>query len=34
MVLHLFVGSVQPYIQGLDSWLYEGILDDPFEEVH
>ncbi|OWM80759.1 hypothetical protein CDL15_Pgr006789 [Punica granatum] len=33
MLLHLFVGSVQPYIQGLDSWLYEGILDDPFEEM-
>lgn len=33
MLLYLFVGSVLPYIEGLDSWLYEGILDDPFEEV-
>lgn len=33
MLLHLFVESVLPYIQGLDSWLYEGILNDPNEEV-
>lgn len=33
MLLHLFVGSVLPYIQVLDSWLYQGILDDPFGEV-
>ncbi|KAI6688966.1 hypothetical protein NL676_025794 [Syzygium grande] len=33
MLLYLFVGSVLPYIEGLDSWLYEGILDDPFEEM-
>ncbi|KAI3440328.1 Gamma-tubulin complex component [Psidium guajava] len=33
MLLYLFVGSVLPYIEGLDSWLYEGILDDPFEEI-
>ncbi|KAJ4844658.1 hypothetical protein Tsubulata_024215 [Turnera subulata] len=33
MVLHLFVGSLLPYIQCLDSWLFEGTLDDPFEEM-
>ncbi|KAI4389907.1 hypothetical protein MLD38_002076 [Melastoma candidum] len=33
VLLHLFVGSVLPYIQVLDSWLYQGILDDPFEEL-
>jgi gamma-tubulin complex component 5 len=33
MLLYIFVGSVLPYIQCIDSWLFEGILDDPFEEV-
>lgn len=33
MMLHAFVSSILPYIEGLDSWLYEGILDDPFEEM-
>lgn len=33
MLLHIFVGSLLPYIEGLDSWLFEGSLDDPFEEV-
>jgi len=33
MLLHIFVGSLLPYIEGLDSWLFEGTLDDPFEEV-
>lgn len=33
MLLHIFVGSVLPYIEGLDTWLFEGTLDDPFEEV-
>ncbi|KAJ8541065.1 hypothetical protein K7X08_001881 [Anisodus acutangulus] len=33
MILHAFVSSLLPYIEGLDSWLYEGILDDPFEEM-
>ncbi|XP_047321455.1 gamma-tubulin complex component 5-like [Impatiens glandulifera] len=33
MLLYIFVGSVLPYIEGLESWLFEGILDDPFEEV-
>ncbi|XP_020529750.1 gamma-tubulin complex component 5 isoform X2 [Amborella trichopoda] len=32
-LLALFVGSLQPLIEGLDSWLYEGTLDDPFEEL-
>ncbi|CAN6482311.1 unnamed protein product [Victoria cruziana] len=32
-LLILFISSLQPLIQGLDSWLYEGILDDPFEEL-
>lgn len=33
MLLHLFIGSMLPYIEGLDSWLFEGTLDDPYEEV-
>ncbi|KAG6735890.1 hypothetical protein POTOM_061436 [Populus tomentosa] len=32
MLLNMFVGSIVPYIEGLDSWLFEGTLDDPFEE--
>jgi gamma-tubulin complex component 5 len=33
MLLFLFVGTLLPYLRGFDSWLYDGILDDPFEEV-
>ncbi|KAJ4789783.1 Gamma-tubulin complex component [Rhynchospora pubera] len=33
MLLFLFVGTLLPYLQGLDSWLYDGILNDPFEEM-
>ncbi|XP_022681154.1 gamma-tubulin complex component 5 isoform X3 [Setaria italica] len=33
MLLVLFVGSLLPYLQCLDSWLYDGILDDPYEEM-
>ncbi|KAF3446227.1 hypothetical protein FNV43_RR11406 [Rhamnella rubrinervis] len=33
MLLHIFVGSLLPYVEGLDSWLFEGTLDDPFEEM-
>ncbi|KAB2010275.1 hypothetical protein ES319_D10G227100v1 [Gossypium barbadense] len=33
MLIHIFVGSLLPYIEGLDSWLFEGTLDDPFEEM-
>ncbi|CAK7323914.1 unnamed protein product [Dovyalis caffra] len=33
MLLNMFVGSIIPYIEGLDSWLFEGALDDPFEEM-
>ncbi|KAG9440720.1 hypothetical protein H6P81_020885 [Aristolochia fimbriata] len=33
MLLVLFVGCLVPYIEGLDSWLYDGTLDDPFEEM-
>jgi len=33
MVLYMYVGSLLPYIEGLDSWLFERILDDPFGEV-
>ncbi|KAK1392487.1 Gamma-tubulin complex component [Heracleum sosnowskyi] len=32
-LLYFFLGSLLPCIQGLDSWLFEGILDDPFEEM-
>nr|KYP64548.1 Gamma-tubulin complex component 5 [Cajanus cajan] len=33
MVLYMYVGSLLPYIEGLDSWLFEGIIDDPFGEM-
>ncbi|KAK9274171.1 hypothetical protein L1049_018985 [Liquidambar formosana] len=33
MLLYIFVGSLLPYVELLDSWLYEGTLDDPFEEM-
>lgn len=33
MLLYIFVSSLLPYIEGIDSWLFEGTLDDPFEEV-
>ncbi|XP_043689924.1 gamma-tubulin complex component 5-like isoform X2 [Telopea speciosissima] len=33
MLLYIFVGSLLPYIEGVDSWLYDGTLDDPFEEL-
>lgn len=33
MLLVLFVGSLLPYLEGLDSWLYDGTLDDPYNEV-
>lgn len=33
MLLAIFTGSLLPYLHGLDSWLYDGILDDPCEEV-
>ncbi|PWA74447.1 spc97 / Spc98 family of spindle pole body (SBP) component [Artemisia annua] len=33
MLLYLFVGCLLPYIELLDSWIFEGILDDPFQEM-
>ncbi|KZV24413.1 gamma-tubulin complex component 5-like, partial [Dorcoceras hygrometricum] len=33
MLLYLLVGSLLPYIESLDSWLFEGTLDDPFDEM-
>lgn len=33
MLLQIFSASLLPYIEGLDSWLFEGTLDDPFGEV-
>ncbi|CAI9755889.1 unnamed protein product [Fraxinus pennsylvanica] len=33
MLLYILVGSLLPYIEGLDSWLFEGTLDDPFMEM-
>ncbi|XP_019058317.1 PREDICTED: gamma-tubulin complex component 5-like isoform X2 [Tarenaya hassleriana] len=33
MLLQIFTGSLLPYIEGLDSWLFEGTLDDPFQEM-
>ncbi|KAI4316746.1 hypothetical protein L6164_024694 [Bauhinia variegata] len=33
MVLCMYVGSLLPYIEVLDSWLFEGTLDDPCDEM-
>uniref|UniRef100_A0A0D9Y145 Gamma-tubulin complex component n=1 Tax=Leersia perrieri TaxID=77586 RepID=A0A0D9Y145_9ORYZ len=33
MLLVIFAGSLLPYLQCLNSWLYDGILDDPYEEM-
>ncbi|KAF8046278.1 hypothetical protein N665_3874s0001 [Sinapis alba] len=33
MLLQIFAGTLLPYIEGLDSWLFEGTLDDPFREL-
>ncbi|KAL2897001.1 Gamma-tubulin complex component 5 [Bienertia sinuspersici] len=33
MLLYLFFGSLLPYIEILDSWIFEGILDDPYNEL-
>ncbi|KAE9609391.1 hypothetical protein Lal_00020252 [Lupinus albus] len=33
MVIFMYVGSLLPYIEGLDSWLFEGTLDDPSDEM-
>ncbi|CAD6217171.1 unnamed protein product [Miscanthus lutarioriparius] len=33
MLLVIFTGSLLPYLQCLDSWIYDGILDDPCEEM-
>ncbi|KAG7647004.1 Gamma tubulin complex component C-terminal [Arabidopsis thaliana x Arabidopsis arenosa] len=33
MLLQIFAGSLLPYVESLDSWLFEGTLDDPFEEL-
>ncbi|KAL3617819.1 hypothetical protein CASFOL_038140 [Castilleja foliolosa] len=33
MLLYIFVGSLLPYIESLDSWLFQGTLDDPFDEM-
>ncbi|WOL11137.1 hypothetical protein Cni_G19898 [Canna indica] len=33
MLLFLLTESLLPYLEGLDSWLYDGILDDPFQEM-
>lgn len=33
MLVYIFVGSLLPYIEVLDSWLYEGTLCDTHKEV-
>ncbi|WZZ34279.1 hypothetical protein YC2023_017680 [Brassica napus] len=33
MLLQIFAGTLLPYIEGLDSWLFDGTLDDPFGEL-
>ncbi|CAL9215688.1 unnamed protein product [Arabidopsis halleri] len=33
VLLQIFAGSLLPYVEALDSWLFEGTLDDPFEEL-
>lgn len=33
MLLYILVASLLPYIESLDSWLFQGTLDDPFDEM-
>ncbi|KAJ4909028.1 Spc97 / Spc98 family of spindle pole body (SBP) component [Raphanus sativus] len=33
MLLQIFAGTLLPYIEALDSWLFDGTLDDPFGEL-
>ncbi|XP_056693277.1 uncharacterized protein [Spinacia oleracea] len=33
MLLYLFLGSLLPYIEILDNWIFEGILGDPYNEL-
>ncbi|CAI9116605.1 OLC1v1017798C1 [Oldenlandia corymbosa var. corymbosa] len=33
MLLYIFTGTILPYIEVLDSWLFEGTLDDPVGEM-
>ncbi|XP_078433225.1 spc97 / Spc98 family of spindle pole body (SBP) component isoform X2 [Wolffia australiana] len=33
MLTFLFIGSCLPYLKGLNSWLFDGVLDDPYEEM-
>ncbi|KAK4390603.1 Gamma-tubulin complex component 5 [Sesamum angolense] len=33
MLLYILVGSLLPYIESLDCWLFQGTLDDPFDEM-
>ncbi|KAL0438658.1 UNVERIFIED_CONTAM: hypothetical protein Slati_2348800 [Sesamum latifolium] len=33
MLLYILVGSLLPYVESLDSWLFQGTLDDPFDEM-
>ncbi|XP_011083798.1 uncharacterized protein LOC105166222 isoform X2 [Sesamum indicum] len=33
MLLYILVGSLLPYIEILDCWLFQGTLDDPFDEM-
>ncbi|KAL6548858.1 hypothetical protein OROHE_008703 [Orobanche hederae] len=33
MILYILVGSFLPYIESLDSWIFHGTLDDPFDEM-
>ncbi|MQM03564.1 hypothetical protein Taro_036354 [Colocasia esculenta] len=33
MLLVIFVGSLLPYLRGLYYWLYDGTLDDPYDEM-
>ncbi|KAL3840367.1 hypothetical protein ACJIZ3_024958 [Penstemon smallii] len=33
MLLYVLVSSLLPYIEGLDAWIFQGTLDDPFEEM-
>uniref|UniRef100_A0A1J3C9T0 Gamma-tubulin complex component n=1 Tax=Noccaea caerulescens TaxID=107243 RepID=A0A1J3C9T0_NOCCA len=33
MLLQIFAGSLLPYVEGLDSWFFDGTLDDPFGEL-
>lgn len=34
MLVYILIRTLLPYVEVLDSWIFGGTLEDPFEEVH